>query len=257
MDLLYPFCVYFVEPSFCTWEPSSQQAGLCLRDLPIVTLVVGMPFRGILEGIPPPSQRKKSKCHVIPLLKFPMKNWQLHNVSLYSSQSLIANWSLEIGCQRMMNRGGCQTLGGAHFSVWNIKYTGQESSNKHIIFIGKCILAYGLWLQIRVSKTEHWLAHNWCHISHWVIHFFWGGQGQDQFRVNPRKTHPFFSGVYSWLQPPTCSNHSTTNWTHPWTQIGKMVVFHGRTSMASKWLILFGKTKNFQSHQYTTKKLWK
>lgn len=45
MDLLYIslVCLFcWTEPSFFTWEPSSQQAGLHLRDLPIVTLVVGM-----------------------------------------------------------------------------------------------------------------------------------------------------------------------------------------------------------------------
>lgn len=176
-------------------------------------------------------------CHVILLFKFPGKKWQLRNVSLYSSQSLTANWSLEIGCKRMISG----FRGVSNFGRNHQVYRTKESSNKHILFIGKRILAYGLWLQIRVSKTEHWFEHNWCHISHWVIHFFWGGKGVNSGSILIKHTNFSQEFIYSWLQPPTCSNHSTTNWTHPWTQIGKMVVFHGRTSMASKWLILFGK----------------
>ena len=120
---------------------------------------------------PTPQPTKKIKmCYVILLLKFPMKKWQLHNVSLYSSQSLTANWSLEIGCKRMMIFGG--TLFGLEHQVYRTK----ESSNKNIIFIGKRILAYGLWLQIRVSKTEHWLVRIIDVVfTVGVIHFFWRG----------------------------------------------------------------------------------
>ena len=120
---------------------------------------------------PTPQPTKKLKmCHVVLLLKFPGKNgkWQLHTVSLYSSQSLTANWSLEIGCQRMISgfRGGGQTLGGAHFSVWNLSSLQDKNLQ----------LAYGLWLQIRVSKTEHWLVRIIDVVfTVGVIHFFWRG----------------------------------------------------------------------------------
>ena len=256
MDLLYPFCVYFVEPSFCTWEPSSQQAGLCLRDLPIVTLVVGMPFRGILEGIhPQPTKKIKVSCHpTIEVSYEKLTTSQCIPIFLPKFNSKLKPWNW---LSKDDESGGVSNFGrGTLFGLEHQVYRTRIFKQTHHIYWQMYI---GLWAMAPNQGVQNGTltcAHNWCRIYRWSDPFFLEGgkAGVNSGSILVKQTK-FSQGIYSWLQPPTCSNRSTTNWTHSWTQIGKMVVFHGRTSMASKWLTLFG--KNFQSHQYTTKKLWK